>query len=139
MKIVRCDSTKKYRADMFLPEKILIFGIILLGFAFYIVKELFINFSFIWILALTACIILSIAAFLCWKNQTIKIIDEERFEYKTFLGKKAVYLFKEIKELRKNPDSFTLFVADGKVHIESCAILTDRLVEKIDEALESIE
>jgi len=25
------------------------------------------------------------------------------------------------------------------VHIESCAILTDRLVEKIDEALESIE
>ena len=38
MKIVRYDSTKKYRADMFLPEKILIFGIILFGFAFYIVK-----------------------------------------------------------------------------------------------------
>jgi len=33
----------------------------------------------------------------------------------------------------------TLFVADGKVHIESCAIVTERLTKRINEQLEKID
>ena len=40
--------------------------------------------------------------------------------------------------MRRNSDSMTLFVGEGKVHIESCAILSDRLVDRINKQLESV-
>ena len=79
--------------------------------------------------------VLSAAAVLCWKNQTIVILDGDTFEYTTFLGKKIVYRFSEIESLRRNSDSFTLYVGGGKVHIESMAIMSDRLTDKINEAI----
>ena len=81
------------------------------------------------------CAVLAVAAVLCWRNQTIQILDEETFEYTTFLGNKKVYSFSEIRSVRKNSDSATLFVGDGKVHIEAMAIMSDRLTEKLDNAL----
>ena len=51
-------------------------------------------------------------------------------------GNKYVYRFDDIKHLRLNKDSMTLFVADGKVHIESCAILSDRFVNLVNQKLE---
>lgn len=36
-----------------------------------------------------------------------------------------------------NPDSLTLFVGDGKVHIESMVIVSRELMDKIDAALEA--
>lgn len=81
--------------------------------------------------------LLGVAAYLCWKNQTIKIIDEDTFVYSTFLGKKTTYKFSDIQDLKVNPDSLTLFVGDGKVHIESMVIVSRELMDKIDAALEA--
>lgn len=39
--------------------------------------------------------------------------------------------------MKVNPDSLTLFVGDGKVHIESMVIVSKELMDKIDAALES--
>ena len=53
-------------------------------------------------------------------------------------GKTRTYSFSDIQGLRRNQDSLTLFVANEKVHIESMAILSERLVERIDNALEKV-
>ena len=81
-------------------------------------------------------VVTCMAAILCWKNQTIRILPNDAFEYSTFLGNKTVYRFSEIKGIRINLDSATLLVADGKVHIESIAIVTDRLEKRINNRLE---
>ena len=130
----KCSITP--RADMFLPNWLMGFGIILdIAAATFLILAFV---SQVWGLLIGFVIsgLLGIAAWLCWKNQSIKIVDETRFEYTTFLGKKTVYRFSEIKKLRLNQDSFTLFVGNGKVHIESCARISQKLIDKIDEALE---
>ena len=53
-------------------------------------------------------------------------------------GKTRTYSFSDIQGLRRNQDSLTLFVTNEKVHIESMAILSERLVERIDNALAKI-
>ena len=124
------------RADMCLPNWLMGFGIFLdvVAIAFLVIAFVMQNWWLIIGFAISG--VLGIAACLCWKNQTIKIIDEDRFEYTTFLGKKTIYYFSEIKKLKTNSDSFTLFVGDGKVHIESIAIISENLMDKINKALE---
>ena len=125
------------RADMFLPDRILAMGLVLncVGLAFAV--AFCIGFKIAWLLIAVGLILFGVAALLCWRNQTIRVIDDKSFEYSTFLGKKTVYYFDEIKSLRKNSDSMTLFVGRGKVHIESCAVMTERLTELINKALAS--
>ena len=131
----RNDSGRQHRADMYLPLWLLIFSISLnlgaLASALYAIATAQ---WFIFIITAIAAGF-GIAAFLCWKNQKIILLDNSRFEYTTFLGKTTVYYFSQIRELKRNSDSFTLLVGDGKVHIESCAIISDELLQKIDEAL----
>ena len=79
---------------------------------------------------------LGIAALLCWKNQSIHVLSDEVFTYTTMFGKTKTYRFRDIQGLRKNQDSLTLFVAGEKVHIESMAILSERLVMRINRELE---
>ena len=123
------------RADMFLPDWILAFGIVLAlvavgGVITFIISGEIGALSF----AIVAAI-LSPVAVLCWKNQTITILDESRFEYSTFLGTKKVYYFSDIRGIRKNSDSLTLYVGEDKVHIESATIMSSRLAQKINERL----
>ena len=105
-------SRDEPRADMYLP--IWIFG---LG------------------LFLLVCFILAAAATLCWKNQSARMLSDDEFEYKTFLGNTRRYSFSQITQLKQNPDSCTLFVGKEKIHIETCAILTDRFIERINRQL----
>ena len=124
------------RADMYLPAWF--FGLGLLLFAFGgILTAVSIAVQLPFFLSLLAAVLalLGVAVIMYWKNQTIRMLDNDCFEYTTFLGKKTVYRFADIKELKKNTDSMTLLVADGKVHIEACAIVTDRLVERINREL----
>ncbi len=123
------------RADMYLPDRILAMGLVLncVGLAFAI--AFCVGFKIMWILIALGLILFGVAALLCWRNQTIRVIDDKSFEYSTFLGKKIVYYFDEIKSLRRNSDSMTLFVGNGKVHIEACAVMTERLVNLINESL----
>ena len=126
---------EKPRADMFLPDWILAFGIALALFAVGGAVVYFFVGEVIVLLLAVACAVLSPAAVLCWKNQTITILDESRFEYSTFLGTKKLYYFSDIRGIRKNSDSLTLFVGEDKVHIESAAIMSPRLAEMINSRL----
>ena len=116
--------THQPRADMFLPKWLLIFGIVLLIGGVVLL--------FFFIPAALFCLVLGAAAVLCWKNQTIRIISDSTFVYTTFLGRQHEYRFSQIEGLRQNSDSMTLFVGGGKVHIESCARLTQRLLDKLE-------
>ena len=123
------------RADMYLPVRALAMSLVYLagGSAFGIwacfnpVK---------WAVAIAVIGIgLGISLFLCWKNQTIRIISEDEFIYTTMFGKSHTYRFADIQALRRNQDSQTLYVAGKKCHIEAMAILSPRLIQKIDREL----
>ena len=123
------------RADMYLPERLLAMGLVFIatGIGF---GGAFVITSTSWMLAVAiGGVLLGIFALLNWKNQKIRIISDEEFEYTTILGNTHTYAFKDITGLRKNQDSMTLFIGKNKVHIESMAVLSERLVELINEAL----
>ncbi len=123
------------RADMFLPDFLKYFGVFLDVVAIAFLVATFITHIWGLIIGVLLCGGLGIAAWLCWKNQTIKIVGEDHFEYTTFLGKTTVYRFSDIKELRTNQDSWTLILTNGKVHIESMVYMSEILYNKIDEAI----
>ena len=122
------------RADMYLPNVLKYFGFFLYICALGGVVAAFITSNWALLIITLLAGPLGIAAWLCWKNQTIRIIGEDHFEYTTFLGKTTVYRFSDIKGFRINPDSITLFFANGKVHIESMACISQKLVDKIEKA-----
>lgn len=124
------------RADMYLPERLLAMALIGLGGGTACAVFAVMSHATWAIVCAVLGIGLGILALLCWKNQSIHIISEEQFTYTTMFGNTYTYSFSDIQGLRKNQDSMTLFVAGKKVHIESMAILSERLVNKINGALE---
>ena len=132
-------SEDEPRADMFLPLWLLAFAIIMLvagvAVGIYAAVELSVGA----VVGAVVCLGLGIMALLCWKNQSIVVLSDESFEYSTFLGNKKEYRFQDITGLKQNNDSMTLFVGNEKVHIESCALLTDRLIELINAQLEKLQ
>lgn len=132
----RSFSNDQPRANMYLPLWLLAFGIVLILCGSGLAGYNFVNFSIGAVCGAIFLILLGVAAILCWKNQTILILPGDYFEYTTFLGNKKVYRFSDIIGLKSNNDSMTLLLKDGKVHIESCAIITDDLAERINAALE---
>ena len=126
------------RADMFLPDWLLLFGLFLiLAGAAVSIGGLFFKNIIVPVIGV-GVFVLGILAILCWRNQSIRIISSTQFEYTTFMGNKKIFRFDEIREIRQNSDSMTMFVGDGKVHMESCALFTEELANKLDEALERI-
>ena len=126
------------RADMFLPVRLLLMSVIFMGLG--IACGVFAIFSFeIWkIIGAVLGIVLGVFALLCWKNQVIHVISDEQFTYTTMFGNTYTYSFSDIQGLRRNQDSMTLLVAGKKVHIESMAILSEHLIELINNALENL-
>ena len=126
----------KREEDMYLPLWLLAFGMcsVSVGVAMA-VMYLFLN-ELILIFTAPFLIVLGILAVVCWKNQTIVIISNDKFEYTTFLGNKHTYYFKDITDLRQNSDSITMFVGKNKVHIESIAVMSPKLESLINKALE---
>ncbi|MBR7177746.1 MAG: hypothetical protein IKD26_06010, partial [Clostridia bacterium] len=121
--------------DMFLPDFLKYFGFFLDAVAGAFLVAMFITQIWGLIIGVILCGGLGIAAWLCWKNQTIRIIDDDTFEYTTFLGKTTIYHFSDITDLRANQDSLTLILTSGKVHIESMVCMSETLLDKIDSAL----
>ena len=129
------ENSDGLRADMYLPDRLLAMSLVFLAGG--IGCAIFAIFKFaVWAVV---CAILGIAlgaaAFLCWKNQMIHVISEEQFTYTTMFGNTSTFSFSDVQGLRKNQDSLTLFVADKKVHIESMAVLSDRFINLINNAL----
>ena len=131
------DSGDEPRADMFLPDRLLALSIVFLAGGIVCIALAIIN-SPAWVLGVVICFAFGIAALLCWKNQSIRIISDEQFTYTTMFGNTRTYSFSDIQGLRQNADSLTLFVAGEKVHIESMAIISECLAERIDNALKKI-
>ncbi|MBQ8895823.1 MAG: hypothetical protein IJY88_03415 [Clostridia bacterium] len=125
------------RADMFLPRWIMVLGVFLALCAVGALVAFAILLHWGWLIAMAVCAILSAFALMCWVNQKIIVLNDEYFQYVTFTGTKKKYRFADIKGLRKNSDSLTLFVGKDKVHIESAAIISDRLIALINESLKS--
>ena len=121
------------KKDLYLPVWIYAFGIVLilgaLVFLYFGMKN-----SYLFI-GTALCLGLGISAILCWKNQWIEVIDDHTFVYSTMFGKHTKYHTSQVVDLKQNSDSMTLFLDSGKVHIESCAIVSDRLIEMINEKL----
>ncbi len=126
------------RADMYLPEFLLAFGLALIlggigaAVAFVFVMKIWI------IVAAAIAVLLGIAAIMCWRNQTARMISDDVFVYTTMFGKKHEYRFRDITAIRQNQDSITLFIGQKKVHIESMAIMTKRFIDRINIELERI-
>ena len=129
------ECTTPPRADMFLPNSLKNFGFSLDTFAVIFLIVAFVTKLWVLLIGVAFFGIFGIAAWLCWKNQTLKIIGEDKFEYTTFLGKTTVYRFSDIKKLRVNQDSWTLILTNGKVHIESMVYMSEALYNKIESAI----
>jgi len=133
------DHGDEPRADMYLPNRLLALAIVLLAAGIALVIFAAVRLE-LWAVAVAAvCAGLGVAALLCWRNQTIRVLSQEEFAYTTMFGNTYTYAFSDIRGLRRNNDSMTLFVADRKVHIESMAVLSDRLVERINAALAKLQ
>ena len=126
------------RADMYLPERALAMCLVYLGIGSAAALLALISRAAWAIVCALLFIGLGIALLLCWKNQTVKILSDEEFVYTTMFGKAHTYRFSDIQGLRRNKDSMTLFVSGEKVHMESMAVLSDRLVALINRELERI-
>ncbi len=126
------------RADMYLPFFVCAFGVILIIIAIAALIYYFIVFQIGFLIASLGLGALGVCAIACWNNQTIEVISDEEFIYTTFLGNAYTYRFDDITALVKNSDSLTLYVGEKKVHIENCAILSDRLIDLINAQVERI-
>ena len=131
------EISEGHRADMYMPDRLLALSIVLIAGGLASIVLAIIN-SVNWVIGIVIGLILGAAALLCWKNQSIHIISDEQFTYTTMFGNTRTYYFSDIKDLRRNQDSMTLFVADDKVHIESMAVLSDRLIDRINTQLEKL-
>ncbi len=129
-------SDDEPRADMYMPERALAMALVFIAGGIVSVFLAVLK-SVTWVIGVAIGLGFGIFALLCWKNQTIHVISDEQFTYTTMFGNTYTYAFSDIQGLRKNQDSMTLFVANKKVHIESMAILSDRLVELINKSLEN--
>ena len=127
------------RADMYLPERLLAMALVFLaGGTVCAVLAFFTHVTWTIVCAVLG-IGLGIVELLCWKNQAIHVLSDEQFTYTTMFGNTYTYSFADIQGLRKNKDSMTLFVAGKKVHMESMAVLSERLVNNINQALRSLQ
>lgn len=127
------------QADMFLPDRLLSISLVFVVGGIICATIAILNFAIWAIVCAILGIVLGVFAFLCWKNQSIRMISNEQFTYITMFGTTHTYSFSDIQGLRKNQDSMTLFVANKKVHIESMAVISDRLIERINIALSGNE
>ena len=128
-------SEEEPRADMYLPERLLAMSLVFLAGGTAL-SLLYILSRTTWMLfAGIGGILLGIVELLCWKNQSIRVVSDEAFDYTTFLGNTHRYAFRDITALRRNKDSLTLFVGQNKVHIESMAVISERLANLINRAL----
>ena len=131
------EISEGHRADMYMPDRLLAMSIVFFAGGLASIVLAVVN-SVNWVIGIVIGLILGAAALLCWKNQSIHIISDEQFTYTTMFGNTRTYYFSDIRGLRRNSDSMTLFVADDKVHIESMAVLSDRLIDRINTQLEKL-
>ena len=121
--------------DVHLPPFLLAFGIILLAAAVGLAVAFFFVFMPILLVIAAIALVLGVSAFMCYRNQKIRVISDEEFEYTTFLGNTYVCRFSDIVAIRRNNDSLTVYVGNRKVHIESIAVVSERFADLVNGAM----
>lgn len=141
LKILRGISGKKgyekmQKKDMYLPVWVCILGVVFLiaGVVCIVLSIAKAWYNVIWALALL-CI--GAAAILCWRNQWAEMVNDQEFVYSTMFGRHSKHRFSEIRGIKQNSDSMTLLLENGKIHIESCAVISDRFANRINSMLEA--
>ena len=83
-----------------------------------------------WLVACVICLLLGIAALMCRRNQWIEITGSDTFVYSTMFGRKTEYHFSDIQDIKigSDNDSYTMIMSDGKVHIEDCAVMSEKFI-----------
>jgi hypothetical protein len=132
------DRGEEPRADMYMPDKLLTMALVFLSGGTACAIFAVLSFAIWAVVCAFLGVVLGIFALLCWRNQGIHVISDEQFTYTTMFGNTRTYSFADIQGLRRNQDSLTLFVANEKVHIESMAVISERLAENINKALEKL-
>lgn len=132
-------SDDQPRADMCLPVKILAMSLMLMVFGIGLGIFAIVKLSIAAGIGAVIFLPFGILSFLCWRNQTIHIISEDLFVYRTFLGNEHLYRFDQINGFVRHHDSGTLYVKNEKVHMERCAHLTKRLSAKINKELKRVK
>lgn len=132
-------SDDQPRADMCLPVKILAMSLMLTAFGIGLGILAIVKLSLAAAIAAVVFLPFGIISFLCWRNQTIHIISEDLFVYRTFLGNERLYRFDQINGFVRHHDSGTLYVKNEKVHMERSAHLTKRLSAKINKELKRVK
>ena len=113
--------------DLYLPIWVLALGVVFMTGGIICVFHAVTDAPLSWIGAVP-CFALGLAAILCWKNQWVKMISGEEFIYSNMFGKQTTYHVSQIRDIRRNADSMTLILENGKVHIENCAVLSERFL-----------
>ena len=121
----------KHEKDVYLPGWVLGLGIFLLLAAVGCIVLGFLV-SLYALIGTVICLGLGIAAVLCWKNQWIQVVNDREFLYSTMFGRQSRHSFSEIRDLKLNTDSMSLILEDQKVHVEACAVVSDRFGEIIN-------
>ena len=129
------DKDGNPRADVYISSFLLVFGLFLIVGGVGIAIVLFFHFNIWIIVGSICCILLGVLAIMCWKNQTLRVISEEEFEYTTFWGNTYECRFKDITAIKYNNDSTTIFVGNKKIHIESIAVVSDRFSDLLSKAI----
>ena len=122
--------------DMYLPNRLLSIAMVFTGIGIVMAAAAFFTANLLFLIGTALLIPMGIAAFLCWKNQSIRMVTSGKFEYTTMFGNTHVYNFSDITGLKRSRDSLTLLVAGKQVHIEAMAVLSQRLVNAINQALQ---
>ena len=111
--------------DMHMPAWLCVLGCVLLAGALACLVLCFVV-SVYALIGFALCLCLGVAAILCYKNQ---------FIYSTMFGNETKYYFSDIESLKQNADSMTLHLKNGKIHIESCAVISERFANAINSKL----
>lgn len=122
---------------MYLPVFLTGFGIFLLVVAAALIVLAFVVNPVTLILA-AVCLPLGIAALLCQKNQWAVMKDGDTFVYSTMFGNQKEFRFSEMTEVKMHSDSMDLVFKNGKVHVETIAVMTERFSSTLNDAIQRV-
>ena len=125
---------EKDEADMHLPGLVFGLGIFLAASAAAITVFAIVSGYYAAAAADILLLPLAAAAFLCYNNQKIWVVNDKIFEYSTMFGKRKKYEFDRIDKIVQNTDSFTVFAEGDRIHIESMAVCSRRLMDLLIKA-----
>lgn len=77
----------------------------------------------------------SIYSIFSWKNRTIHMLSDDTFEFTTPFGRKKLYHFSDITDLKRDRNSHILHVAHDKIFISDMAFISERFEKRVHQAL----